>query len=122
MNYNSSGCWNRALNVIHIHYYGGSFELETNFPFLDDLADDLGDVDFDDPANPENDNEGWETEDEMEAEAEQDDSELTFSKHTGTAILQVCATAVWQKAETQSCSPCAQALCSVWVWIQPQTA
>ncbi len=48
----------------------------------DDLADDLGDVDFDDPGNA--DDEGWETEDEMEAEAEQDDSELTFSKHTGS--------------------------------------
>lgn len=40
------------------------------------MADDLGDVDFDD-------DEGWETEDDMQAEAEQDDSELTFSKHTG---------------------------------------
>ncbi len=47
----------------------------------DDLADDLGDVDFEDPGNA--DDEGWETEDEMEAEAEQDDSELTFNKHTG---------------------------------------
>lgn len=47
----------------------------------DDLADDLGDVDFEDISNA--DDEGWETEDEMEAEAEQDDSELTFSKHSG---------------------------------------
>lgn len=47
----------------------------------DDLADDLEDVDFEDAGN--DDDEGWETEDEMEAEAVQDDSELTFSKHTG---------------------------------------
>lgn len=50
----------------------------------DDLADELDDVDFEeDPGNP-NDDEGWETEDEMEAE--QDDSELTFSSHTGNAL------------------------------------
>lgn len=53
----------------------------------DDLADDLGDVDFEDPGNA--DDEGWETEDEMEAEAEQDDSELTFSKHTGSILSRV---------------------------------
>lgn len=53
-------------------------------PGPDDLADDLGDVDFEDPGNA--DDEGWETEDEMEAEAEQDDSELTFSKHTGSVF------------------------------------
>lgn len=52
----------------------------------DDLADDLGDVDFEDTGNA-GDDEGWETEDEMEADAEQDDSELTFSKHTGINIL-----------------------------------
>lgn len=52
---------------------------------VDDLADDLEEVDFDDAGNAGDDNEGWETEDEMEAEAEQDDSELTFSKHTGEA-------------------------------------
>lgn len=51
--------------------------------FSDDLADDLGDVDFEDPGNT-GDDEGWETEDEMEAEAEQDDSDLTFSKHSGS--------------------------------------
>lgn len=49
----------------------------------DDVADDLGDVDIDDPGNPDDDDEGWETEDEMEAQAEVDDSELTFSKHSG---------------------------------------
>lgn len=48
-------------------------------PLTEDLADDLEDIDFDAPA----DDEGWETEDEMEAE--QDDSELTFSKHKGSA-------------------------------------
>lgn len=49
----------------------------------DDVADDLGDVDIDGDGNPEDDDddEGWETEDEMEAEV--DDSELTFSKHSG---------------------------------------
>lgn len=51
-------------------------------PDPDDLADDLEDIDFDDPGNA--DDEGWETEDEMEAE--QDDSELTFSKHTGSVF------------------------------------
>lgn len=47
------------------------------------MADDLGDVDIDDAGNPDDDDEGWETEDEMEAQAEVDDSELTFSKHSG---------------------------------------
>ncbi|MEQ2220516.1 hypothetical protein ILYODFUR_006286 [Ilyodon furcidens] len=61
-------------------------DLNDSEPGPDDLADDLGDVDFEDPGNPEDDNEGWETEDEMEAEAEQDDSELTFSKHTGSVF------------------------------------
>lgn len=46
----------------------------------DDLADELDDVDFEEaPGNP--DDEGWETEDEMEAD--QDDSDLTFSSHKG---------------------------------------
>lgn len=49
------------------------------------MADDLEDVDFEDAGNADDD-EGWETEDEMEAEAEQDDSEITFSKHTGTFL------------------------------------
>lgn len=57
------------------------FILNTLRALLDDLADELGDVEFEDPGIV--DDEGWETEDEMEAEAEQDDSELTFSKHTG---------------------------------------
>ncbi|XP_062852856.1 angio-associated migratory cell protein [Trichomycterus rosablanca] len=48
----------------------------------DDLADDLEDVDFADAEGNAGDDEGWETEDE-EMEAEQDDSEFTFSKHTG---------------------------------------
>lgn len=47
----------------------------------EDLADELDNVDFEEDDHK--DDEGWETEDEMEAEAEQDDSELTFSKHTG---------------------------------------
>lgn len=57
-------------------------ELEDTEPGPDDLADDLEDVDFEEAANA--DDEGWETEDEMEAE--QDDSELTFSKHTGSVF------------------------------------
>lgn len=52
-------------------------------PLSDDVADELGDVDIDDAGNPDDDDEGWETEDEMEAQAEVDDSELTFSKHSG---------------------------------------
>lgn len=60
----------------------------------DDLADDLEDVDFDDAGNAGDDNDGWETEDEMEAEAEQDDSDLTFSKHTGENLPRVSAAAL----------------------------
>uniref|UniRef100_W5L1T5 Angio-associated migratory cell protein n=1 Tax=Astyanax mexicanus TaxID=7994 RepID=W5L1T5_ASTMX len=41
-------------------------------------------VEFVDAENQDQDDEGWETEDEMEAE--QDDSELTFSKHTGSVF------------------------------------
>uniref|UniRef100_A0A3Q3WG07 Angio-associated migratory cell protein n=1 Tax=Mola mola TaxID=94237 RepID=A0A3Q3WG07_MOLML len=59
-------------------------ELNDTEPGPDDLADDLGDVDIDEPGNA--DDEGWETEDEMEAETEQDDSELTFSKHNGSVF------------------------------------
>lgn len=40
-------------------------------------------MDFEDPGNAGD--EGWETEDEMEAEEEQDDSDLTFSKHSGNS-------------------------------------
>lgn len=55
----------------------------------------MGDVDIEEPPNnPVNDDEGWETEDEMEAEAEQDDSELTFTKHTGKIRhMHTCAAA-----------------------------
>ncbi|XP_051912915.1 angio-associated migratory cell protein [Hippocampus zosterae] len=48
----------------------------------DNLADDLEDIDFEEAANA--DDKGWETEDEMELE--RDDSELTFSKHTGSVF------------------------------------
>lgn len=48
---------------------------------LDDLADELDDVEFEEDPD---DDKGWETEDEMEAE--QDDSELTFSSHTGNPL------------------------------------
>lgn len=61
-------------------------ELEDTEPGPDDVADDLGDVDIDDAGNPDDDDQGWETEDEMEAEAEVDDSELTFSKHSGSVF------------------------------------
>ncbi|XP_034533443.1 angio-associated migratory cell protein [Notolabrus celidotus] len=58
-------------------------DLNESEPGPDDLADDLEDVDFEDAGN---DDGGWETEDEMEAEVEHDDSELTFSKHTGSVF------------------------------------
>ncbi|XP_019959489.1 angio-associated migratory cell protein [Paralichthys olivaceus] len=62
-------------------------ELNEMEPGPDDLAENLEDVDFEEPGEADfDDNEGWETEDEMEAEAEQDDSELTFSKHTGSVF------------------------------------
>ncbi|XP_077468427.1 angio-associated migratory cell protein [Stigmatopora argus] len=51
----------------------------------DNLADDLEDIDFED-AGDANDDEGWETEDEMEAGSERDDSELTFSNHSGAVF------------------------------------
>lgn len=50
---------------------------------LDGLVEELEDVDFTD-AEGNADDEGWETEDEMEAL--QDDSDLTFIKHTGDII------------------------------------
>lgn len=46
------------------------------------MAAEFEDVDFGEAEGGEEDNNGWETEDEA-MEAEQDDSELTFSKHTG---------------------------------------
>lgn len=64
------------------------------FSLVDDLANDLEDVDFDDAGNAGDDNDGWETEDEMEAEAEQDDSDLTFNKHTGENLPRVSAAAL----------------------------
>ncbi|XP_052414178.1 angio-associated migratory cell protein [Carassius gibelio] len=48
----------------------------------EDLAEELEDVDLAEAGNVDDD--GWETEDEMESE--QDDSELTFSKHTGSVF------------------------------------
>ncbi|RVE75420.1 hypothetical protein OJAV_G00017080 [Oryzias javanicus] len=59
-------------------------DLNETEPEPEDLADDLENVDFEEADRE--DDEGWETEDEMEAEAEQDDSELTFSKHTGSVF------------------------------------
>ncbi|XP_034464800.1 angio-associated migratory cell protein [Hippoglossus hippoglossus] len=59
-------------------------ELNETEPGPDDLADDLDDVDFEESGEADYDDEGWETDDEMEAE--QDDSELTFSKHTGSVF------------------------------------
>lgn len=47
------------------------------------MAEEFEDVDFED-AGAAADDEGWETEDDMEAD--QDDSELTFSNHTGTLL------------------------------------
>lgn len=58
-------------------------DLNENEPTADDLAEEFEDVDFDEAGVE--DDEGWETEDE-EMEADQDDSELTFSKHTGSVF------------------------------------
>uniref|UniRef100_A0A8C4FDR9 Angio-associated migratory cell protein n=1 Tax=Dicentrarchus labrax TaxID=13489 RepID=A0A8C4FDR9_DICLA len=79
---------NTGENAIELHGDEEIIEvidLNETEPGPDDLADDLEDVDFEeDPGVA--DDEGWETEDEMEAEAEQDDSEFTFSKHTGSVF------------------------------------
>uniref|UniRef100_A0A7N6BWF5 Angio-associated migratory cell protein n=1 Tax=Anabas testudineus TaxID=64144 RepID=A0A7N6BWF5_ANATE len=80
---------NTEENAIELHGDEEIIEvidLNDTEPGPDDLADDLEDVDFEDTGNAEDDNEGWETEDEMEAEAEQDDSDVTFSKHTGSVF------------------------------------
>lgn len=87
---------------------------------IDDLADDLEDVDFEDAANA--DDEGWETEDEMEAEAEQDDSELTFSKHTGKQRSDESSPFLTTRLGLKSSKYSVQGLCSVSVWILPQIA
>ncbi|XP_061122888.1 angio-associated migratory cell protein [Syngnathus typhle] len=58
-------------------------ELNDNDDDPDHLADDMEDIGFEEPADADND-EGWETEDEMESE--RDDSDLTFSKHTGSVF------------------------------------
>ncbi|KAF7711329.1 angio-associated migratory cell protein [Silurus meridionalis] len=56
---------------------------DTEQTTTDDLAEELEDVDFAEAeGNP--DDEGWETEDEMDAE--HDDSDLTFNKHTGSVF------------------------------------
>lgn len=58
----------------------------TSVPFSDDLASDMEDVDFaDEPEDGEMADEAWETEDEGVGEGAEphDDSELTYSKHTG---------------------------------------
>ncbi|XP_066520983.1 angio-associated migratory cell protein [Hoplias malabaricus] len=59
-------------------------DLNDTEPGPDDLAEEFEDVDFADAGNQDQDDEGWETEDEMEAD--QDDSDLTFSKHTGSVF------------------------------------
>ncbi|KAK3557257.1 hypothetical protein QTP70_026079 [Hemibagrus guttatus] len=56
---------------------------DTEQTTTDHLVEELEDVDFAD-AEVIADDEGWETEDEMDAE--QDDSDLTFSKHTGSVF------------------------------------
>ncbi|XP_076872087.1 angio-associated migratory cell protein [Brachyhypopomus gauderio] len=70
-----------------VHLHGDEeiievIELEETEPTADDLAGEIEGVDFDEAGNA--DDEGWETEDEMEDD--QDDSELTFSKHTGSVF------------------------------------
>uniref|UniRef100_A0A673MXC2 Angio-associated migratory cell protein-like n=1 Tax=Sinocyclocheilus rhinocerous TaxID=307959 RepID=A0A673MXC2_9TELE len=63
-------------------------ELNDTEQTAEDLAEELEDVDFSEAGNAGNagnaDDDGWEAEDEMESE--QDDSELTFSKHTGSVF------------------------------------
>ncbi|XP_016116854.1 angio-associated migratory cell protein-like [Sinocyclocheilus grahami] len=60
-------------------------ELNDTEQTAEDLAEELEDVDFSEAGNAGNaDDDGWEMEDEMESE--QDDSELTFSKHTGSVF------------------------------------
>ncbi|XP_036396826.1 angio-associated migratory cell protein [Megalops cyprinoides] len=59
-------------------------DLNETEPTADDLAEEFEDVDVGEAGAPE-DSDGWETEDE-EMEADQDDSELTFSKHTGSVF------------------------------------
>ncbi|KAM6945395.1 angio-associated migratory cell protein [Aplochiton taeniatus] len=75
-------------NTVEIHEDGEIIEvidLSDTEQNPDDLADELDDVDFGEEDGEEADNEeGWETEDEMEEE--RDDSELTFSRHTGSVF------------------------------------
>lgn len=71
----------------------------------------MGDVDFEDPANA-GDDEGWETEDEMEAEEEPDDSDLTFSKHSGTG-RQPCITISSEKKSFLILKLCFSCFCFV---------
>ncbi|XP_039612357.1 angio-associated migratory cell protein [Polypterus senegalus] len=62
-------------------------ELNDVDPTPDDLAEDFEDVDF--AEGGVEDDEGWETEDEggeEQMESSRDDSELTFSKHTGSVF------------------------------------
>lgn len=72
----------------HIELHGDEeivevIDLNDTEPCPDDLADELNDVEFEEePGNA--DEEGWETEDEMEAD--QDDSDLTFSSHKGSVF------------------------------------
>ncbi|XP_060775044.1 angio-associated migratory cell protein isoform X2 [Neoarius graeffei] len=56
---------------------------DTEQTSTDDLVEELEDVDFAEAEGPADDG-AWETEDEMEAE--QDDSDLTFIKHTGSVF------------------------------------
>ncbi|KAG9349437.1 hypothetical protein JZ751_027880 [Albula glossodonta] len=60
-----------------------TIDLNETEPTADDLAEEFEDVDFEEAGGE--DDEGWETEDE-EMEADQDDSELTFSKHIGSVF------------------------------------
>uniref|UniRef100_A0A3P9AKP5 Angio-associated migratory cell protein n=1 Tax=Esox lucius TaxID=8010 RepID=A0A3P9AKP5_ESOLU len=52
----------------------------------DDLADEFEDVDFGETRDGDDEQEDWDTEDEMEQESVQDDSDLTFTKHTGSVF------------------------------------
>uniref|UniRef100_A0AAV2LDZ3 Angio-associated migratory cell protein n=1 Tax=Knipowitschia caucasica TaxID=637954 RepID=A0AAV2LDZ3_KNICA len=77
---------NTSENEIQLHGDEEIIEvidLDESEPGPEDLADVLDDVDIEEDAGNAED-EGWETEDEMEAD--QDDSEFTFSSHKGSVF------------------------------------
>ncbi|KAJ8403475.1 hypothetical protein AAFF_G00352470 [Aldrovandia affinis] len=77
---------NTEENIVHLHGDEEIIEvidLNETEPTADDLADEFEDVEFDEAGGEED--EGWGNEDE-EMDDDQDDSELTFSKHRGSVF------------------------------------